>query len=176
MDIEWAKDGLNNHILFRPTETIYGKEKTSSRYTNSRERTIITQGIALVTKSPLGKLEYFIILKKEINCWKAKFSTLTNPDWDPILKKAAAIITNKGGRTSHAAIVAGTGNCRCRMWRCHHNYQKMDNKSPFLCRRQRRYVYDGKLEWEITEQDFSQLPCQKQTPCLFLPIRKELLN
>jgi pyruvate,water dikinase len=96
MDIEWAKDGLNNqHIVQARPETVYGKEKTSSRYTNSRVKDNYHPRNRISDKIASGKAEYFIILKKEINCWKAKSPTLTNPDWDPILKKAAAIITTK---------------------------------------------------------------------------------
>jgi pyruvate,water dikinase len=91
---------------------------------------------------------------------------LTNPDWDPIMKKAAAIITNKGGRTSHAAIVArelgvvvvGCGDAT-----------KLINKQITVSCAEGKdgNIYKDKLKWEVTEQDFSHYPCRTPTQCSF---------
>jgi pyruvate,water dikinase len=67
---------------------------------------LITQGIALGDKIATGRHGYSIVPGNQLLEGEILVTDLTNPDWDPIMKKAAAIITNKGGRTSHAAIVA----------------------------------------------------------------------
>ncbi|MEX0719464.1 MAG: phosphoenolpyruvate synthase [Balneolaceae bacterium] len=113
MDIEWAKDGETGDIYIvqaRP-ETVHSAREDKSRlkqYSLKEEGKIIVAGNAIGNKIAAGtarvlnspeeseKLEEGDVLVTEI----------TNPDWDPILRKASAIVTSSGGRTSHAAIVA----------------------------------------------------------------------
>jgi pyruvate,water dikinase len=78
MDIEWAKDGLNNqlYIVQADQKRFMEEEKTSSGYKLKEKRTAYHKGIALGDKIASEKLEYFII-KKQINCWRAKFSSQT---------------------------------------------------------------------------------------------------
>ncbi len=126
MDIEWAKDGIDGNIYIvqaRP-ETIHGKIRKSYQYHNyilKEKSKILTSGKNIGEKIASGKAR-ILHSPKEIEKFKngeILVTEITNPDWDPVLKKASAIITNKGGRTSHAAIVAretgtvavvGTGN------------------------------------------------------------------
>ncbi|SDW34031.1 phosphoenolpyruvate synthase [Flavobacterium degerlachei] len=176
MDIEWAKDGLNNQLYIvqaRP-ETVYGIDKKQVReiYKLKEKGTLITQGIALGDKISSGKArilhnpqEGHQLLEGEI-----LVTDLTNPDWDPILKKASAIITNKGGRTSHAAIVArelgtvavvGCGDATTSI--------KNGQQITVSCAEGKDgNIYDGKLKWEITEQDFSQLAMPETDPMFIL--------
>ena len=112
MDIEWAKDGLNNQLYIvqaRP-ETVHGKEKKQVReiFTLKEKGKLLTKGIALGDAIASGKARIIFNPKDGEQLQKGEIlvTDITNPDWDPVLKKAAAIITNKGGRTSHAAIVA----------------------------------------------------------------------
>ncbi|TDE01421.1 phosphoenolpyruvate synthase [Flavobacterium hiemivividum] len=176
MDIEWAKDGLNNQLYIvqaRP-ETIHGKfqKKVREIYSLTETGTIITQGISLGDKIATGKarilhspLEGNQLLEGEI-----LVTDMTNPDWDPIMKKAAAIITNKGGRTSHAAIVArelgtvavvGCGDAT--------NLIKNGQQITVCCAEGKvGKIYDGKLNWEITEHDFSQLSMPETAPMFIL--------
>lgn len=112
MDIEWAKDGTTGELFIvqaRP-ETVHASVHTPRLYTydfTTNQSPIITgssigtgirSGTARVLHSPA---EAASLKKGEI-----LVTGSTNPDWDPILKEAAAIITTRGGRTSHAAIVA----------------------------------------------------------------------
>jgi pyruvate, water dikinase len=95
---------------------------------------------------------------------------ITNPDWDPVLKKAAGIITNKGGRTSHAAIVArelgtvavvGCGNAT--------DLIKNGQEITVSCAEGKEgNIYEGILKWDIKEQDYSRLPKPKTNPMLIL--------
>lgn len=168
MDIEWAKDGLNNQLYIvqaRP-ETIHGKEKKQVReiYTLKEKSTLITKGIALGDKIATGKARILNNPQEGDRLLEGEIivTDLTNPDWDPIMKKAAAIITNKGGRTSHAAIVArelGT----VAIVGCGNATQLIQNGQQITvsCAEGKEgNVYDGQLKWEITEQDFSQLQMQ----------------
>ena len=112
MDIEWAKDGLNNQLYIvqaRP-ETVHGKANKQVReiYKLKEKSTLLTQGIALGDKIASGKARILNSPQEGdlLQNGEIIVTDLTNPDWDPIMKRASAIITNKGGRTSHAAIVA----------------------------------------------------------------------
>ncbi|WP_035671137.1 phosphoenolpyruvate synthase [Flavobacterium sp. 83] len=176
MDIEWAKDGLNNQLYIvqaRP-ETVHGKANKRVReiYKLKEEGTILTQGIALGDKIASGKVR---ILNSPqdghlLQDGEIIVTDLTNPDWDPIMKRASAIITNKGGRTSHAAIVArelgtvavvGCGNAT--------SVLKNGQEITVSCAQGKEgTIYDGLLKWEITEQDFSKLAMPKTDPMLIL--------
>lgn len=176
MDIEWAKDGLNDQIYIvqaRP-ETVHGKERkqTVEIYSLKGKSKILTSGIALGNKIISGKAcilnspqEGNLLQQGEI-----LVTDVTNPDWDPILKKAAAIITNKGGRTSHSAIVArelgtvavvGCGNATSAL--------KNGQEITVSCAEGKDgNVYEGLLKWEIKEQDFSRLEMPKTAPMFIL--------
>ena len=176
MDIEWAKDGLNNQLFIvqaRP-ETVHGKKNKQVReiYTLKEKSTLLTKGIALGDKIASGKArilnnpqEGALLQNGEIIV-----TDLTNPDWDPIMKRASAIITNKGGRTSHAAIVArelgtvavvGCGDATATI-------QNGQEITVSCSEGKVGNIYDGKLKWEITEQDFSKLEMPKTDPMLIL--------
>jgi pyruvate,water dikinase len=112
MDIEWAKDGITNELFIvqaRP-ETIHSQKKSYevTEYKLKEKGEVITTGEAIGSKLAVG---FAKILDSPSEANKLKegeivVTDITSPDWDPILKKSAGIITNKGGRTSHAAIVA----------------------------------------------------------------------
>lgn len=176
MDIEWAKDGLDNQLYIvqaRP-ETVHGKDDKQVRkiYKLVEKGPLLTHGIALGDKIASGKARILnspqegnLLQKGEIIV-----TDLTNPDWDPVMKKASAIITNKGGRTSHAAIVArelgtvavvGCGNATSKI--------KNGQQITVSCAEGKEgNIYDGLLKWEIKEQYFSQLEMPKTDPMLIL--------
>ena len=176
MDIEWAKDGLNNQLYIvqaRP-ETIHGKERkqTVEIYSLKEKSKILTSGIALGNKITSGKAR-ILNSPQEGNLLQQGeilITDVTNPDWDPILKKARAIITNKGGRTSHSAIVArelgtvavvGCGNAS--------SVIKNGQEITVSCAEGKEgNIYEGLLKWEIKEQDFSQLTLPKTAPMFIL--------
>jgi pyruvate,water dikinase len=176
MDIEWAKDGFNNklYIVQARPETIHGKVNKQVReiYKLKEKGSLLVQGIALGDKIASGKARILnspqegdLLQEGEIIV-----TDLTNPDWDPIMKRASAIITNKGGRTSHAAIVArelgtvavvGCGNAT--------SILKNGQEITVSCAEGKEgNIYDGLLKWEIKEQDFSRLERPKTEPMLIL--------
>ncbi|HVW62401.1 MAG TPA: phosphoenolpyruvate synthase [Puia sp.] len=119
MDVEWAVDGLSGELFIvqaRP-ETIHSRKQhnTLTEYKLSeggRSSTPILKGIAVGDKIAAGKVNIMHSLDKrvtdghEFTAGDVLVTDMTDPDWEPIMKKAAAILTNKGGRTCHAAIVA----------------------------------------------------------------------
>jgi pyruvate,water dikinase len=176
MDIEWAKDGLNNQLYIvqaRP-ETVHGKEKKKVReiFTLKEKGKLLTKGIALGDKIATGKARIILHPQDGDQLQKGEIlvTDITNPDWDPVLKKAAGIITNKGGRTSHAAIVArelgtvavvGCGNATETI--------KNGQEITVSCAEGKEgIVYDGILKWDITEQDYSHLPMPETAPMFIL--------
>jgi len=176
MDIEWAKDGLNNQLYIvqaRP-ETVHGKDKMHIReiFKLKEKGKLLTKGIALGDKISTGKARIILSPKDgdQLQEGEILVTDITNPDWDPVLKKAKGIVTNKGGRTSHAAIVAremgtvavvGCGNATDEI--------KNGQEITVSCAEGKvGNVYDGVLEIEITEQDFSQLPMPNVSPMFIL--------
>ncbi len=132
MDVEWAIDGLSKELFIvqaRP-ETIHSQKnhRLVTEYIiddDERGNKLIAKGISVGDKIASGRVNILYSLDKrvteghEFKAGDVLVTDMTDPDWEPIMKKAAAIITNKGGRTCHAAIVArelgvpaivGTGN------------------------------------------------------------------
>ena len=124
MDMEWAKDGLSGELFLvqaRP-ETVQAERDYSklNEYKVSGQGKIV-RGIFSRLKTASGTA-HLILSPKQIKDFKkgeVLVTTMTDPDWEPIMKMASAIVTDKGGRTSHAAIVSrelglpaivGTGN------------------------------------------------------------------
>lgn len=176
MDIEWAKDGINNQLYIvqaRP-ETVHGKQNKFIHevFTLKQRGKILTTGIALGDKITSGKAR---ILKdpsegNQLKKGEILITNVTNPDWDPVLKKAAAIVTNKGGRTSHAAIVArelgtvavvGCGDAT-------ENIKNGQEITVSCAEGKEGYVYDTVLRWDIEEQDYSALKLPETSPMFIL--------
>jgi len=117
MDIEWAVDGLSGQLFIvqaRP-ETIHSRKNhnTLTEYVmRPHTEAHAVKGIAVGDKIATGKVKIMYSLDKrlmegaEFEAGDVLVTDMTDPDWEPIMKKAAAIVTNKGGRTCHAAIVA----------------------------------------------------------------------
>jgi pyruvate,water dikinase len=118
VDVEWAVDGLTDQLYIvqaRP-ETIHSRKTdtvfTEYRVDNANKPAPILSGIAVGDKMAAGKVNILYSLDKRVAIGNEfregdiLVTDMTDPDWEPVMKKAAAIITNKGGRTCHAAIVA----------------------------------------------------------------------
>jgi pyruvate,water dikinase len=112
MDIEWAKDGKTGELFIvqaRPETVHSGEDKNVLKeYKIKKTSKVLVSGIAVGSKIGSGKVR---ILKnaKNISLFKkgeVLVTEITDPDWEPIMKIASAIVTDKGGRTSHAAIVS----------------------------------------------------------------------
>lgn len=112
MDIEWALDGLTSElwILQARPETVRSRENhlKISEYELTEEGILLTKGTGLGNKITSGRARILASPNQGhlLEDGDILITDITSPDWDPILKRAGAIVTNKGGRTSHAAIVA----------------------------------------------------------------------
>ncbi|MCB0764951.1 MAG: phosphoenolpyruvate synthase, partial [Flavobacteriales bacterium] len=125
MDVEWAVDGLSKQLFIvqaRP-ETIHSRKATDRVVEYKLDHgtgpdvaapSVITTGIAIGDRVGAGRVRILFSLDgrggdtdgKDFQQGDVLVTDMTDPDWEPIMKKASAIITNKGGRTCHAAIVA----------------------------------------------------------------------
>jgi len=176
MDIEWAKDGITGKLFIvqaRP-ETVHSKKDPylKTEYIVKEKGTILTKGNAIGSGIASGKAR--IIMSSadadKLQEGEVLVTDITNPDWDPILKKAAAIITNKGGRTSHAAIVArevgavavvGTGDATEKI--------KDGMIVTVSCAQGKTgFVYNGKLNWTEQNLDFKNMTMPETQPMMIL--------
>ncbi len=112
MDMEWAKDGLDGELYIvqaRP-ETVSSQKKSLllEHYHLSAKAEVITQGHAVGEKIAQGKSHVIANTKylSDFSPGEVLVTDITSPDWEPIMKQASAIVTNRGGRTCHAAIIA----------------------------------------------------------------------
>ncbi len=174
MDIEWAKDGKLGELFIvqaRP-ETVHSrKENKILKIWNiledeeERAKKRIVSGIAVGDKIATGRVRILYNLEDASDFKEGEIlvTDITDPDWEPIMKKASAIITNRGGRTAHAAIVArelgipavvGTGNAT----------EILENgmEVTVSCAEgEIGYVYKGKVEYEVQEVNLEDMPKPK---------------
>ncbi|MBL7896599.1 MAG: phosphoenolpyruvate synthase [Bacteroidia bacterium] len=176
MDIEWAKDGITGKLFIvqaRP-ETVHSKRDPylKTEYIVKEKGTILTKGNAIGSGIASGKVR--IIMSSadadKLQEGEVLVTDITNPDWDPILKKAAAIITNKGGRTSHAAIVArevgavavvGTGDATEKI-------KDGDMVTVSCAQGKTGFVYEGRLNWTEQKLDFKNMTMPQTHPMMIL--------
>ncbi|MBC7486127.1 MAG: phosphoenolpyruvate synthase [Cytophagaceae bacterium] len=166
MDIEWAKDGENNNLFIvqaRP-ETIWGNKKKSLsmvQFKLKEKSQVLAQGKGIGNRivSGIARILHSPTDSDLLQKGEVLITEITTPDWDPILKKASAIVTNLGGRTSHAAIVAremgalaivGTGNATDVI-------KDGDIVTVVSEDGINGIVYKGKLDWEEKVLDFSKI-------------------
>ncbi len=110
MDIEWAKDGHTGQLYIvqaRP-ETVRSNEQVMERYQLTSRGKVLIEGRAIGQRIGAGpvKIIHNISEMDQVLPGDVLVTDMTDPDWEPIMKRAAAIVTNRGGRTCHAAIIA----------------------------------------------------------------------
>ncbi len=111
MDIEWAKDGLTGELFIvqaRP-ETVHSQKKpVLKRYELLERGKVLVEGLAVGDKIASGRVRVILDPNEmdQFQPGEVLVTRITDPDWEPIMKLAAAIVTDRGGRTSHAAIVS----------------------------------------------------------------------
>lgn len=112
MDIEWAKDGIDGkiYILQARPETVKSRDNKQvlERYTLQKRGTILTEGRSIGQRIGQGKARIIKDISEmhKVQPGDVLVSDMTDPDWEPVMKRASAIVTNRGGRTCHAAIIA----------------------------------------------------------------------
>jgi len=169
MDIEWAKDGAHGELFIvqaRP-ETIHSQQgkKTIETYVLKDTAPVILTGLAVGTK--IGKGPAHVIEDSghigEFKKGEVLVTTMTDPDWEPIMKMSKAIVTNKGGRTCHAAIISRELGIPCVIG-TEDATEKIANEQPITvscAQGETGYVYEGLLEFEIDTLDLKNIPPTK---------------
>lgn len=163
MDIEWAKDGRTGELFIvqaRP-ETVHSQNKmtTIESYELLEQGKVLAEGLAVGDKIATGKVRVIPNVShiRDFRPGEILVTDITDPDWEPIMKNAAAIITNRGGRTSHAAIVSrelgipaivGTGNITRAV-------KTGQTVTVSCCEGEAGRVYDGELKYRVDKMDVS---------------------
>lgn len=166
MDIEWARDGLSNELYIvqaRPETVQSGRDQLSIKeYSLETEAEPIVEGIAVGTKIAAGRARVIESVDgiHDFQAGEVLVTKITDPDWEPIMKKASAIITERGGRTSHAAIVsrelgipAVIGAPEAMKKIASGSEVTVDTTSGTAGR-----VYEGVLEWGEEEHEIASIP------------------
>ncbi len=166
MDIEWAKDGDDGqlYILQARPETVHSTKKTAAleTYHLPQRGEVLARGKSVGQKIAAGKAR--VILEaahmSELQAGEVLVTDITDPDWEPVMKIAAAIVTNRGGRTCHAAIVArelgipavvGCGDAT-------HALADGTDVTVSCAEGDEGYIYRGLLDFAREETDLSALP------------------
>lgn len=169
MDMEWAKDGVTNklYIVQARPETVHsqGAEKVLEEYIIGQHAAPIVTGVSVGSKVGAGKAR---ILKdaSQIHDFKAGevlVTEITDPDWEPIMKIASAIVTNSGGRTSHAAIVSRELGIPCAVGtkKATVVIQAGQEITVSCAEGEKAFVYDGLIPFEVKRTDLGNIPTPK---------------
>ncbi len=184
MDIEWAKDGQNGklYIVQARPETVHSNKKatTIKQYALLEIGDIICTGAGLGNKIVSGKARILRSASEiaKLNKGEILVTERTDPDWDPILKKATAILTEQGGRTSHAAIVAREVGAIAVVGIGTEIHKIKDGQMITISTANGNIgvVYNGKLKWDEKEIDISTIPKTKTKRMLILAHPDEAFN
>lgn len=166
MDIEWAKDGRTGELFIvqaRP-ETVHSQRVVTQieTYRLQQKGEVLVTGLAVGDKIAAGQVHVIPNVShiRDFRPGEILVTDITDPDWEPIMKTAAAIVTNRGGRTSHAAIVSrelgipavvGCGNAT--------RHLQDGQLATISCSEgEIGRVYAGQLPFEIQKVDVSQMP------------------
>jgi pyruvate,water dikinase len=166
MDIEWGKDGVDGelYILQARPETVESRKATGtiSRYTLNERSAVLVEGRAIGQRIGAGQVRVLTSIDQmaSFQAGDVLVANMTDPDWEPIMKKAAAIVTDRGGRTCHAAIIArelgipavvGTGNAS----------RVLADGSPVTvscAEGEAGLVYEGLLDYTLNETSLDTMP------------------
>ena len=167
MDIEWAKDGRSGELFIvqaRP-ETVHSQltdSTTLEMYRLLERGTVLAEGLAIGDRVAAGRLRRIADPQHmaELLPGEILVTEITDPDWEPILKRAGGLITTRGGRTSHAAIVARELGIPAIVGVGPAAEELSDGiEATVSCAEgSTGYVYEGVVEWETDAFDLSELP------------------
>jgi pyruvate,water dikinase len=166
MDIEWGKDGNDGqlYILQARPETVKSRQSGGNvqRYKLDKRGPLLIEGRAIGQKIGAGAVRVLSSIEAmhEFVPGEVLVADMTDPDWEPIMKRASAIVTNRGGRTCHAAIIArelgipavvGTGSAT----------RELADGRPVTvscAEGDTGYVYDGVLDFDVIETQLDAMP------------------
>ena len=169
MDIEWAKDGTDEmlYIVQARPETVQSLEqKVIEKFTLTETSQVLVTGRSIGQRIGAGRARIIQSLQEiqRMEPGEILVTDMTDPHWEPVMKRAAAIVTNRGGRTCHAAIIArelgvpaivGCGDAT-------RTLQSEQEVTVSCAQGDTGYVYDGRLEFEINRTRLDKMP---DIPC-----------
>lgn len=166
MDIEWAKDGQDGQLYIvqaRP-ETVRSRQEanTLERFALKQAGKVLIEGRAIGHKIGAGPARVISSINQmdEVQPGDVLVTDMTDPDWEPIMKRASAIVTNRGGRTCHAAIIArelgipavvGCGNAT--------DHIEPGQRITVSCAEgDTGFIYDGELDFDVAVTEVGNMP------------------
>ncbi|MDP2226133.1 MAG: phosphoenolpyruvate synthase [Moraxellaceae bacterium] len=166
MDIEWAKDGDDGliYIVQARPETVKSRQNvgTMERYLLKQKGKVLCEGRSIGQRIGSGPVRVVTSIKEmeKVQPGDVLVSDMTDPDWEPVMKRASAIVTNRGGRTCHAAIIArelgvpaivGCGNAT--------ELLKDGMDVTVSCAEgDTGFIYEGQLDFEIQKNSIESMP------------------
>jgi len=165
MDIEWALDGIDGglYIVQARPETVQSQMgNVVERFTLKEKGSILSEGRSIGSRIGAGKAKIIMSLDDmdKIKPGDVLVTDMTDPDWEPIMKRASAIVTNRGGRTCHAAIiarelgVAAVVGCGDATKTINHG----DDITVSCAEGDTGYAYEGILDFDITTTEIDTMP------------------
>lgn len=167
MDIEWGKDGIDGkiYILQARPETVKSRQEAQSiqRYTlEQSDRKILCEGRAIGQKIGAGRARIIDDISQMhlVENGDVLITDMTDPDWEPVMKRASAIVTNRGGRTCHAAIIARELGIPAVVG-CTNATDVLADKAPLTvscAEGDTGYIFEGELDVKVDTINLGQMP------------------
>jgi pyruvate,water dikinase len=165
MDVEWGKDGLDGqlYILQARPETVQSRtSRTLQRFTLKGRSNVLVEGRAIGSRIGAGTARLIRDVSEmgRVRNGDVLVADMTDPDWEPVMKRASAIVTNRGGRTCHAAIIArelgipavvGCGDATSRI-------SEGAAVTVSCAEGDTGYVYDGQLDFDESSVELDAMP------------------
>ncbi|WP_068546316.1 phosphoenolpyruvate synthase [Thalassotalea crassostreae] len=166
MDIEWAKDGLDGklYIVQARPETVKSRESANvmEQFQLQDKSKVICEGRSIGQKIGKGKVRILDSIDEmdKVQVGDVLVTDMTDPDWEPIMKRASAIVTNRGGRTCHAAIIAremgipavvGCGNATDLI-------ADGVDVTVSCAEGDTGFIYEGQLDYSVTTSEIDNMP------------------
>jgi len=167
MDIEWGRDGEDGklYVLQARPETVKSQEKrrdTLTRYRIGKRGDVLASGRAIGSKIGQGRVRVIMDVSEiaRVQEGDVLVTDMTDPNWEPVMKRAAAIVTNRGGRTCHAAIIArelgvpAVVGCEDAT----HKLAEGTEVTVSCAEGDTGYIYRGKMDYEAVEVALDRMP------------------
>ena len=166
MDIEWAKDGDDEklYIVQARPETVASQADANVKisYKLNEQGSVLAEGRAIGQSISSGKVRKVLSIDEMdiVQDGDILVTDMTDPDWEPVMKRAAAIITNRGGRTCHAAIIARELGVAAIVG-CGDATEKLSDNTPVTvscAEGDTGFIYSGELDYEKTVTNMENMP------------------
>jgi pyruvate,water dikinase len=167
MDIEWGRDGSDGklYILQARPETVKSQEQrrdTLTRYRIGKRGDVLSEGRAIGSKIGQGKVRIIMNVSEigRVQDGDVLVTDMTDPNWEPVMKRASAIVTNRGGRTCHAAIIARELGVPAVVG-CEDATEKLKDGADVTvscAEGDTGYIYAGKMDFEAVDLKLDRMP------------------